>query len=163
MLQIQYVDCIKAFCEKFRPYRRRILFRFTIGACDDKILSYWETNAPAYAERKAALICAYNAGFRTSVSVEPMLDSSCIDALIGDLSPFVTHSIWIGKMNHLGRFGKVSDTVLRQAISDVKRGQTNAKIKAIYERHKDNPMIRWKEKIKKVVGIPVSTENGLDI
>jgi hypothetical protein len=92
-----------------------------------------------------------------------MLDSSGIDALIGDLSPFVTHSIWIGKMNHLGRFGKVSDTVLRQAISDVKRGQTNAKIKAIYERHKDNPMIRWKEKIKKVVGIPVSTENGLDI
>ena len=55
-----HIDCIKAFCEKFRPYRRRILFRFTIGACDDKILSYWEPNAPAYAERKACLMYAYN-------------------------------------------------------------------------------------------------------
>jgi DNA repair photolyase len=132
-----HLECIEKLCETLREFKSQILFRFTIGACDDRILSYWEPNAPAYAERKAALMYAYNAGFRTSVSVEPMLDSSGIDALIGDLSPYVTHSIWIGKMNHLGRFGKVSDTVLRQAISEIERGQTNAKIKAIYERHKD--------------------------
>ena len=77
-----HLDCIKRFCEMFRPYRRRILLRFSIGACDDRILSYWEPNAPSYDERKACLEYAYNADFRTSVSVEPMLDSANIDLLI---------------------------------------------------------------------------------
>jgi hypothetical protein len=158
-----HLDCIKAFCEMFRPYRRRILLRFSIGACDDHILSYWEPNAPGYDERKEALIYAYNADFRTSVSVEPMLDSAHIDALVGELSPYVTHSIWIGTMNHLGRFGKGSDMVLQQAIEKIRRGQTNNIIKSIYGRYKDNPMIRWKKEIKKVVGIPLAKQNGLDI
>jgi hypothetical protein len=158
-----HLDCIKAFCKMFRPYRRRVLLRFSIGATDDAILSYWEPNAPAYDERKQCLKYAYNAGFRTSVSVEPMLDSANIDGLISDLSPYVTHSIWIGTMNHLGRLEKGSDMVLRQAIETIRRGQTEAKIKAIYRRHKDNPMIKWKKEIKRVVGIPIPKQNGLDI
>jgi hypothetical protein len=92
-----------------------------------------------------------------------MLDSANIDILIGDLSPYVTHSVWIETMNHLGRFGKGSDMVLQQATEKIKRGQTNSIIKSIYRRYKDNPMIRWKAEIKKVVGIPVPKQNGLDI
>jgi DNA repair photolyase len=158
-----HLECIEKLCESLREVKSQILFRFTIGSCDDRILSYWEPNAPGYEERKQSLIYAFKAGFQTSVSVEPMLDSSGIDTLIGELLPHVTHSIWIGKMNHLGRFGKVSDAVLRQAISEIEREQTDAKIKAIYERHKDNPMIRWKKGIKKIVGIPVPKQSGLDI
>jgi hypothetical protein len=92
-----------------------------------------------------------------------MLDSTNIDALIGDLLPYVTHSIWIGKMNHLGRFKKDSDMVLRQAIKDIERGQSDVIIKSIYERHKDNPLIRWKAEIKKVVGLPLAEKPGMDI
>ncbi len=109
------------------------------------------------------MIYAHNAGFRTSVSIEPMLDSANIDALIGDLLQYVTHSIWMGTMNHLGRFEKGSDMVLQQAIAKIRRGQTDSIIKSIYERYKDNPMIRWKKEIKKMVGIPVPRQNGLDI
>jgi hypothetical protein len=36
-------------------------------------------------------------------------------------------------------------------------------IKRIYERYKNNPLIRWKKEIKKVVGIPVPKINGQDI
>ena len=158
-----HLECIKKFCEMFRPYRRRILLRFSIGACDDQVLSYWERNAPGYEERKQCLQYAYNADFRTSVSVEPMLDSANIDTLIGELSPYVTHSIWLGTMNHLGRFGKVSDMVLQQAINKIKRGQTNSIIKSIYRRYKDNPMIRYKAEIKKIVGIPLAGKPGMDI
>jgi DNA repair photolyase len=147
----------------FKPYRRRILLRFSIGAFDDQILSYWEPNAPAYAERKQCLEFAYKADFRTSVSVEPMLDSANIDTLISELSPYVTQSIWLGTMNHLGRFRKVSDMVLQQAINKIKRGQTNSIIKVIYRRYKDNPMIRWKAEIKKIVGIPLAEKPGMDI
>jgi DNA repair photolyase len=158
-----HLVCIKELCKRFRPYRRRMLLRFSIGACDDQILSYWEPNAPCYDERKQCLRHAYQAGFKTSVSVEPMLDSANIDALISDLFPYVTDAIWIGTMNHLGRLEKGSGTVLRQAIGRIRKGQTNSVIKAIYQRHKGNPMIKWKEEIKKVVGIPIPKQNGLDI
>ncbi len=157
-----HLECIKAICERFEPFKGQILFRFTIGACDDRILSYWEPNAPGYDERKKCLIYAFDSGFQTSVSVEPMLDSANIDALIGELLPYVTHSIWIGTMNHLGRFGKGSDMVLLQAIEKITEGQTDSIIKSIYQRHKDNPMIRWKKEIKKVVGLPMATVPGLD-
>jgi hypothetical protein len=95
--------------------------------------------------------------------VEPMLDSANIDILISELSPYVTHSIWIGTMNHLGRFEKGTDMVLRQAIDTIRQGQIDAIIKAIYRRYKDNSSIKWKKGIKKVVGIPIPKQNGLDI
>ena len=158
-----HFSCIEQLCVFLRSYSDQILFRFTIGACDNRILSFWEPNAPSYDERKQCLIHAHQAGFNTSVSVEPMLDSANIDALISDLSPYVTHSIWIGTMNHLGRLEKHADPIMLQAIDKVRRGQSDPVIKAIYQRHKDNPMIRWKKGIKKVVGIPIPKQNGLDI
>ena len=140
-----------------------MLFRFTIGACDDTVLSYWEPNAPNYDERRNCLAYAYIKGFQTSVSVEPMLDSANIDMLIEDLMPYITDSIWIGMMNHTGRFGKNANPVLQQAIEKIMRGQTDSIIKAIYQRHKNNPMIKWKAEIKKVVGIPLPKKSGMDM
>jgi hypothetical protein len=66
-------------------------------------------------------------------------------------------------MNHLGRFGKGTDMVLKQAIENFRRRQTDSIIKSIYRRYKDNPMIRWKTEIKKIVGIPMIRQNGVDI
>jgi len=158
-----HLDCIKAICENFIHYRDlfetdedgkrqyRLIFRFSIGACDDRLLSYWEPNAPNYDERKASLKYAYDAGFQTSVSAEPMLDAFHIEDLIDDLSPYVTDSIWIGKMNHFGYFGKNAETALKKAINRIKRGQTDAIIKSIYRRHKNNPLIKWKDSIIDVV------------
>jgi len=60
-----HLDCIRAICDSFQHYRDlfnvvgddhcryKMLFRFSIGACNDQILSYWEPNAPTYSERKA--------------------------------------------------------------------------------------------------------------
>ncbi len=66
-------------------------------------------------------------------------------------------------MNHLGRLRKGSDMVLRQAIDAIRHGQTDSIIRAIYERHKDNPKIKWKAEIKKVLGIPLADKPGMDI
>jgi hypothetical protein len=66
-------------------------------------------------------------------------------------------------MNHLGPFRKGSDMVLRQAIEIIRRGQTDSIIKSIYRRYKDNPLIRWKKEIKKIVGIPLAEKPGMDI
>jgi len=97
-------NIIADICDDFKEYKNNIIFRFTIGSKDDQILSFWEPNAPNYTERKAALEYASKSGFRTSVSIEPMLDANNIEDLVDDLSPFVNHSIWIGTMNHLWYF-----------------------------------------------------------
>jgi len=160
-----HFDCIKAICKNFIHYRNlfqmdedgnrqyRVILRFSIGACHDRLLSYWEPNAPNYDERKASLKYAYDAGFQTSVSAEPMLDAYHIDDLIDDLSPYVTDSIWVGKMSKIGYFGKNADSKLKRAISRIEHGQTDVNIKSIYRRHKSNPLIRWKDSIEKVVGV----------
>jgi hypothetical protein len=40
--------------------------------------------------------------------------------------------------------------------------QSDDNIKALFERYKGNPKVKWKESIKKVVGIALATEAGLD-
>jgi hypothetical protein len=40
--------------------------------------------------------------------------------------------------------------------------QSDGKIRLLYERLKSNPKIKWKESIKKVVGLPVATVAGYD-
>ena len=157
-----HLECISKICDTFIEYKENILFRFSITACDDTILSFWEPNSPAYEERKECLKYAYGAGFKTSVSVEPMVDSDHIEDLVKDLSPLVTDAIWIGKMNYLGSIRK-DDESIKEAIRKIKAGQTDEKIKLIYEKFKDNPMIKWKSSIKKIVGIPLPTEPGMDI
>ena len=49
-----HLDCIEAICQQFGDYQEKILFRFTIGACDDQVLSFWEPGATAYIERMVA-------------------------------------------------------------------------------------------------------------
>jgi DNA repair photolyase len=150
-----HLDCIKAICQQFGDYQEKILFRFTIGACDDQVLSFWEPGAPTYSERIASLQYAFANGFQTSVSVEPVLDSANIDRLIAEILPYVTETIWVGKMNHLTRFAKNVDPQLLSAIQHIEAGQTDDIIHAIYLHHKLNPKIRWKASIKKVVGLPL--------
>ena len=158
-----HLKCIMAICERFKEFKEKILFRFTIGACDDRILSFWEPNAPVYNERKESLIHSYESGFQTSVSVEPMLDAPNIENLISELQSYVTNAIWIGKMNHLGRFGKNGDAILQEEINKIENGQTDEAIKSIYSSHRNNPVIKWKKEIKKVVGIPLAKRNGMDM
>jgi hypothetical protein len=178
-----HLDCIRTICNAFELYRDefrvvrcddqpdlfdeyrlfQIVFRFTIGAVDDRILKFWEPNAPAYEERKAALKYAFDAGFQTSVSAEPMLDAKNIDSLVSDLMPHITDSLWIGEMNHIGRFSKYAGTRIQKELNRIRAGQTPRAIQKIYDRYKDNPMIKWKNGIKKIVGLSMATEPGLDI
>jgi DNA repair photolyase len=157
-----HLDCVQEICRGVRDFRGQILFRFTIGARNDEVLRLWEPNAPPYQERKAALRYAFETGYETSVSIEPMLDSENIDALVEDLSPLVSDSTWIGLMNYTGRIAIDSEEVRRE-VEKIRAGQTNDKIMAIYERHRDNTMIKWKASIKKIVGIPLAEEPGMDI
>ena len=158
-----HYECISEICRYFRTYRNQILFRFTIGAVDNDILDFWEPGAPSYEERKACLELAFSKKFDTSVSCEPMLDYANIDLLVAELLPFVTNALWIGIMNETNRRVVIDSPLVTQNLQKIMAGQTPENLLAIYYRHKDNLKIRWKDEIKKVVGLERHTVSGLDI
>ncbi|MFH1476892.1 MAG: hypothetical protein ABIH24_05315 [Verrucomicrobiota bacterium] len=158
------LSCVKRLCGELAAYQAQIVFRFSIGSTDDAVLSYWEPGAPSFKERLACLQFAYAKDFQTSVSGEPMLDGAP-DALIAAVRPYVTDSIWLGKINRLRHILPLNCPRDPEAI---RRGealmatQTDAAIGALYRRYRNAPMIKWKDSIKSVVGLSRPTAAGLD-
>lgn len=160
-----HLECIKAICSKFYKSRNNIMFRFTIGSTNSDVLNLWEPNAPNFSERVASLKWAYKKDFMTSVSCEPMLDNN-VDALIKKVSPYVTDAIWIGKANFLLRRLKVNHAADKETLRGAYQlinWQSNVNIIDLYNAYKNNCKIKWKESIKKVVGIELPKQNGMDI
>lgn len=143
---------IRILCAELGEFRDNILFRLTITATDNAILSFWEPGAASYEERREALAYAKDTGYKTSVSVEPMLDADNIGHLIADLQPLVTETIWIGTMNHLNQI-RVDSPEVELELARIRGGQTDERLKTIYNSHRENHVIRWKKEIRKVVGI----------
>lgn len=96
------LSCIKKICDYFFKFKSLIQFRFTITSFNNDLLKFWESNAPKFEERLESLKYAYNSNYKTSVSIEPYLDRNPIP-LIKKLVPFITESIWLGKMNYIRR------------------------------------------------------------
>lgn len=146
---------IRRLCDQFMAFRDQITWRFTIGSADERVLRFWESAAPGYGERLASLRYAFDKGYRTSVSCEPYLDDT-ICHVVSSAEPFVTDSIWIGKMNRFEH--RVDTTGWRQEQWDFWRGcqaaQTDEAIWKLYERFKGNEKVKWKDSCKKVLGLP---------
>ena len=159
-------DCIRRICQELAAHNKegtdRIFFRFTIGAVDNEILRYWEPNAPSFQDRFVSLSIAHDAGFRTSVSIEPMLDAPKVSILVGGIRHMVTDSIWVGKMNHVRKRVPNNGADDERHILRIELDQTDEKIWEIYNMLKNDPLIRWKESIKSVVGLPLAQEAGED-
>ena len=158
-----YPEMVQRLCDSFAAFKGQVLFRFTITARNQKILSFWEPGAPGYRLRKESLAVALDRGYKTSVSIEPMLDKNDIHGLIDDLAPLVTHSIWIGLMNKISERVVVDSDETRKEISRISAAQTDKQILLLHEALKNNPLIRWKESIKNIVGLPNPPAPGLDI
>ena len=157
-----HIECITKICEELVEYKDKILFRFTIGAMDNEILKHWEPNAPSFGERFDCLQHAFKSGFKTSVSSEPMLDSDGMVLMYDMLEPYVTDSIWIGKMNNVRQRVKVQTAEDKKYVDMIVEGQTNAKIHEIYETLKDDSKVKWKESFKTVLGLELAEEAGTD-
>ena len=155
--------CIEELCHRFDYARDRILFRFTIGALNDEILSFWEPGAPVFAERMTALQLAHRLGFSTSVSIEPMLEIERVGELVAALEKYVTDSIWTGKMNHTRKNARMFDDETKMAFADIEARQSDNRIVEVYHQLKDHPKIKWKEGIKTIVGIDQAPKDGMDI
>jgi DNA repair photolyase len=146
--------CIKRLCSELSIYKKKILFRFSIGSSRNAVLKFWEPNAPLFAERLASLKFAHQKGFSTSVSCEPMLDNK-IHEVVKKVEPFVSDTIWIGKINNAMRYCKINghgDAKTIAAIRQLEEWQSPENIFKLYKRYKRHPKIMWKGSIRKVLG-----------
>lgn len=139
-----------------KKYSKQILFRLSIGTANEDVLKYWEPSASPYTERLMCLQMLSGNGYNTSVSVEPMLWDD-IDILIESLYPYVSDSIWIGKMNNHIEKENNQHTQIFDKIYE------SDYIKNLYNKYRDNTKIKWKESFKKIIGLKIPVIAGLDL
>ena len=148
-----HLECMRRICEEFQGHRQAVLFRFTIGALDESLANFWEPGAPSIPERLECLRFAFNDTFRTSVSIEPML-SGCEETVraVNFLDPYVSETIWIGKMNQVLRRVRPTDDAARQACREIQARQSDSEIMRLVKLLSSNPKVCWKDSIQEVMG-----------
>jgi DNA repair photolyase len=156
--------CITRLCDELACFKTRIVLRFSIGSVNDTVLKFWEPGAPGYSDRLECLKHAHLRGFETSVSCEPMLDGD-IDAVITDVRPYVNDSIWLGKINRLRQIlphNCPGDAITLRKAEQLMAFQSDVAIRTLYKRYQHDPLIKWKDSIKQVIGIHRPSIKGLD-
>ena len=159
-----HLKCVEEICRRFVGQKGQITFRFSIGSIDDAVLSFWEPRAPGFDERLECLKWAHAAGFKTGVSVEPMLEGD-IDRLVQAVSPYVNDSIWLGKINRLRgnlTFNGYTTSDVLQRAERLEQSQNDDAIRRLYKTFKSDPKVKFKESIKRVVGLKISSKPGAD-
>jgi DNA repair photolyase len=148
------IDCIAPLLIALEPFKEQVLFRFTIGTLDNELSKFWEPGAPLPNERIECLKLTYESGFKTSVSMEPML-SGKEDAIktFEAVEPYVTDKIWLGKMNKINQRVLMDDESVAVAVQKIKDLQSDSEVATLYNALKDNPKAEWKDSVKQVVGI----------
>ncbi len=146
-----HLECIERICAEFDQYKTAITFRFSIGSQDSTVLKFWEPGAPSFEERLACLRYAFDAGYQTGVSAEPMLDAGVVK-LFHRLSPFVTDKVWIGKLNR-PRNCVVDWGPIDAEIRRIEANQTVERLLAIYAVLKDEPKVAWKDTFASAINL----------
>lgn len=142
-------DCIDRLVNELKPWRDQIMFRFTIGSVDNSITRFWEPGAPLPLERMRALALAKDSGYATSVSIEPMLEG--VDGtimVVNAVMPFVTDTVWIGKMN---KIRSRVNPAFKETIEKIESLQSDQEILRLYDILEENWAVRWKDSIQEVV------------
>lgn len=147
-----HLSCIERLCTELKPWKEQVLFRFTIGSLNKKLCSFYEPGAPTPDERINALKYAYFTGYQTSVSMEPMLSGSHhAIKTFREVEPFVTDTVWIGKMNKIRNRIDMSVFDNQQAVERIEYLQRDEAILELVRELGDEPKVRWKDSIKAVI------------
>jgi len=136
---------IQEISNEFDGHKEQIEFRFTITSNNDRLLEFWEPNAPRFNERFASLKHAFARRFKTSVSIEPFLDYEPSD-LVEEITPFITESIWIGRMNYIRR--KDISKEEEQYYNEIRKNYETSRLREIYNKLNEHRKIRFKDSIR---------------
>jgi DNA repair photolyase len=164
---------IETLCVAFREYTHLLTFRFTIGSANPLVLKYWEPHAPDLKSRVKAMEIAHASGFPTGASCEPLLDGDfpSVIKLVEMIDVFTSDTIWLGLANnflarlnangedHLA-FRRAQDLIIQQ--DEAFCHELYVEFSADQGQGPANPRIRWKESMKKVLGLDLATKAGED-
>ena len=143
---------IETLCRELTPNRDKVMFRFSIGSLNEQQTDFWEPGAPKPSERITALQYAYNAGYATSVSAEPMLDDNLgMRKLVNTVDPYVTDTIWLGKMQRVNRVQNHGFTGFDMRLAFIKEWQSDENILHLVKLLATHPKVKWKDSISKVI------------
>jgi len=154
-------ECIEAICNEFTSFRDSMTFRFTIGALNDAVLRHWDQGAPDLEERLACLRLAFENGYKTSISTEPMLcDRIEAERLYYTVEPYVTEDIWFGKMNGKGGLRNSPDPEVAAQAVTVLENQTDDEILELVEQLRGLSKVAWKDSIKSTITKHAGSNEG---
>jgi len=139
----------------FSDKKDQILFRFSIGSSDSTTLKFWEPYAPTFEERLSALQFAFYSGYQTSVSCEPILDTNT-EQLIDELLPYVTDTLWVGlpyRFKRILQLNGADDPETLERADKLILSQSDDFVRKLYSKYHENPKIKWKDSILKIIGI----------
>lgn len=147
-----HLDCITRLVDDLAGWKDRIMFRFSIGSVSEAVCKLWEPGAPAPVERLAALQVAWVAGYRTSISAEPLLGGlEMAQAILAAVRPYISDTVWIGKMNKISQRVDQSLPGIAEAVRAIEAAQTDENILGLYHTLKDDPVVRWKDSITSTI------------
>jgi len=146
-----HVECVEAMVRELAPWKAQIMFRFTIGCMDNALLSFWEPGATTFEDRLQSLRIAYENGFRTSVSVEPILDMDNVEALVNILKLYVTDKIWIGVMKAPRARVRVKTEEDSRMLEMLIESQTPKRVKALYDILSTYSVLCWKDTTRDIL------------
>lgn len=125
-----------AIIENIQP-AKNLEIRITITNNDKEINRYFEKYAPVFEERLLSLEFLNNAGFFTSVSIEPFL--TCPELIIEEVMPHCRGQIWIGGVTGYKLNNKNGIEAFLACM------YSKVRLNVIYEKYKNNPKVSFKE------------------
>jgi len=136
---------IQEIDRQFSDRKDQIEFRFTITSSKSRLLEFWEPNAPRFKERLASLKYAFGRRFKTSVSIEPFLDYDP-SGLVEEVTPFITESIWIGRMNYIPRENIAKEE--EPYYDEIRKNYETSHLREIYNKLQGYHKIKFKDSIR---------------
>jgi len=143
-------QCIGQLRRDLKKYRSQVEFRFTIGSPHKADLAFWEPGAPDFSARKKALEQAFEDGWKTSVSAEPLLAPWAARELWNALIPYVTETFWIGKLNKPKSRCAIENRDLGW-LNHLVFWQNDDPILHVYDEFRRERKVRWKDSYREVI------------
>jgi DNA repair photolyase len=148
-------NVISTMTKELKKYKEQLEFRFSIGSMNNDALSFWEPEAPSFAERMRSAEIAFVSKYNVSISCEPYLDESIVP-LVRLMTHISNGEIWIGMMNEIDKRVDTSGWSEEQLywMKRLRAVHTREYVQFIHDTFKNEERVRWKDSIKDLLGLP---------
>lgn len=142
------IKCIKTICEELSDYKETFMFRFTITTSNNATIKLMEGNSTMFEERLECLKYAYQCGYDTSISMEPLLEDPT--NVIQQCADYVTKSIWIGTMSSMDVLRKNQPEEIQKEFDRLDKLYSKKSLTDMVKKFRDNKKVYWKTSVMRI-------------